>query len=169
VIRSINVANRRSLIIGLAVVLVCIVISAAATRWQFGISYQRTDSVSRGWYALLAPNNVVIGDLVVANYKDLVKHTPTLSHLKLPHTKILKPVVAISGDWVCLRGDQLFVNQHYLASVFGDGNYQIKHICRWLLADEIYLLSTAHPRSLDSRYFGPVELASIRHKAVHWL
>jgi conjugative transfer signal peptidase TraF len=71
---------------------------------------------------------------------------------------LLKPVIAIPGDRIALSETGVTVNGRAIAGSarmpldageIPAGSYNLK-------PDELWVLSTAHPRSLDSRYFGAI-------------
>lgn len=76
-----------------------------------------------------------------------------------------KPIAAISGDFISLGPDEIRVNGVRIAGWtpsdrdslglplvrVPDGVYEVA-------SDEVWLISTHHPRSWDSRYFGPVSV-----------
>jgi len=82
---------------------------------------------------------------------------------------LLKPVAAIEGDWVQLSIEGIQVNRHWLknsAPLKSDaqgrslsrlefGNYRVP-------SGQVWLVSTHHPQSFDSRYFGPVPIRQIQ-------
>jgi conjugative transfer signal peptidase TraF len=87
--------------------------------------------------------------------------------------ELLKPVGALPGDRVAVRGGFLVVNGCPVAgalvlpedsrgrplSPFSNSDLEVP-------ADSVFLLSTHSPRSWDSRYFGPVPLGSVRARAI---
>ncbi len=78
---------------------------------------------------------------------------------------IVKPVVALAGDWVCSRDNRLWINQDVFGPIAttdsaGRALPQFSH-CGRLQADDAFLASH-HPHSFDSRTFGPVDLRQIR-------
>ena len=79
-------------------------------------------------------------------------------------TALLKPVSAVSGDTIRLEhGQPATVNGVALPNTVAmpaipawpDGTYTVKHGQAWLF-------SSYSAGSFDSRYFGPVELATVR-------
>jgi conjugative transfer signal peptidase TraF len=71
---------------------------------------------------------------------------------------LLKPVVAIPGDRIALGATGITVNGRAIAGSarmalgageIPAGSYSLK-------SDEVWVISTSHPRSLDSRYFGAI-------------
>ena len=81
---------------------------------------------------------------------------------------LLKPVIALAGDRVTLGADGVVVNGE---PVLGSARLAADGAGRPIPAipfgvytaqpGEIWLLSTAHPQSFDSRYFGAVPIESI--------
>jgi conjugative transfer signal peptidase TraF len=76
----------------------------------------------------------------------------------------IKQVAGSDGDHVCIAGGQLLINGSERGSVH-DTDRQGRplptlSICRSLRADELFVMGT-DGRSFDSRYFGPVQRASI--------
>jgi conjugative transfer signal peptidase TraF len=81
---------------------------------------------------------------------------------------LLKPVAAIAGETVCVTEDRLVIGTvdyglvsheahgHPLPSLEG---------CTTIAAGEVFLASHA-PRSLDSRYFGPVPITTLSARAI---
>jgi conjugative transfer signal peptidase TraF len=71
---------------------------------------------------------------------------------------LLKPVIAIPGDRIALSETGVTVNGRTVsasarmplgAGEVPAGSYSLK-------AEDIWVISTSHPRSLDSRYFGAI-------------
>lgn len=85
---------------------------------------------------------------------------------------LVKPVVAIAGDRVTLSAGGVAVNDELLASTarlaedsagrplesMAAGTYRVA-------PGEVWILSAHHPRSFDSRYFGPVPVKNILGEA----
>ena len=84
-------------------------------------------------------------------------------------TPLMKPIVAQAGDMVDLSGQGIAVNGKLLpntaplrADTHGRplvawtfGRYQVQ-------PNTVWVASSYHPRSFDSRYFGPIPVSSIR-------
>jgi len=82
---------------------------------------------------------------------------------------LLKPVVAKSGDVVGLSARGISVNGALLpntAPISKDTKgrpLEAWHFGRYLVPPEtVWVASSYHPRSFDSRYFGPLSTAAIR-------
>jgi type IV secretory pathway protease TraF len=76
---------------------------------------------------------------------------------------MLKPIIAISGDRIALGESGVAVNGQALpdsarmalgAGEIPTGSYDLQ-------TDEVWVMSTSHPRSFDSRYFGAIVLSRI--------
>jgi conjugative transfer signal peptidase TraF len=87
---------------------------------------------------------------------------------------IMKPIAALPGDQVCLLDGTLQIA--YGSTHEGYGPVLTDHRghrlptwidqgCRTIPEGSVFLASQA-VQSLDSRYFGPVRMADIRHRAV---
>ena len=84
---------------------------------------------------------------------------------------LLKPVVAIAGDVVELSNHGISVNGKLLPNTaplprdskgrsleaWAFGRYAVA-------SGTVWVASSYHPRSFDSRYFGPVPVSAIRHR-----
>ncbi len=83
--------------------------------------------------------------------------------------RLLKRVVALGGDTVEVNGDTILVNGVPEAGTYdfivGGENFHIGPIS--IPARSVYVLGDNRPVSLDSRFFGPVELDNVRGKAVY--
>lgn len=84
---------------------------------------------------------------------------------------LLKPVVAVSGDVVELSARGISVNGSLLpntAPLRQDSKgrpLEAWAFGRYAVAiGTIWVASSYHPRSFDSRYFGPVHTSAIRHR-----
>lgn len=84
---------------------------------------------------------------------------------------LLKPVVARAGDVVELSAGGISVNGKHLpntAPLPKDSNgrqLQSWSFGRFIVqSGTVWVASSDHPRSFDSRYFGPVETSAIRHR-----
>lgn len=87
-------------------------------------------------------------------------------------TPLLKPVAAVAGDTVDVSPEGVWVNGRLLPNtvakrVDGAGRLlplipQREYVVR---PGQVWLLSTYHPASFDSRYFGPVPVAGVQGKA----
>jgi len=89
---------------------------------------------------------------------------------------LLKPVVARSGDVVELSARGISVNGVFLSntaplSTDTKGRpLEAWPFGRYVVAPEsVWVASTYHPRSFDSRYFGPISTTLIRERLTYFL
>jgi conjugative transfer signal peptidase TraF len=82
---------------------------------------------------------------------------------------LMKPVVAQAGDVVEMSAEGIAVNGRLLANTAPRTTDSIRRpliswpVGRYVVApDTIWVASSHHPRSFDSRYFGPVPTNAIR-------
>jgi type IV secretory pathway protease TraF len=125
--------------------------------------YNGSQSVPIGLYSIdhSRPNR---GDLV------LVRPWPELARLLARHdilpagVPLLKTVAAVTDDNVCRDGFAISVNGVVAAKILdSDANGRALSgwsSCRKLVRGELFLLQP-HPRSFDSRYFGPALLCDV--------
>jgi conjugative transfer signal peptidase TraF len=97
-----------------------------------------------------------------------VPDVPLLRECPLGYQPLLKPIVGLAGDVVELTPDTVIINGTSLthsATVDHDSQGRpLPHLPwgRYLLAPgEVWVMSTTHPNSWDSRYFGPIRVESV--------
>jgi conjugative transfer signal peptidase TraF len=123
-------------------------------------------SVPRGLYLVRHVATLERGMLVLVQ-PDTVLETLLVARGYLPAgMPLLKPVVALGGDAVCVVDAEVRVNGTVLATTVVDADSEGRPLPQWqdcktLTAEEVFLLSTADVRSFDSRYFGPVPRQTI--------
>ena len=147
---------------------------------SLGLHWSLTDSVPAGLYRRShAP--LVRGQLIAFCLPSATAHfgwergylyrVPDISLLReCPHgyQPLLKPIVALAGDVVELTPDTVRLNGHALthsATVEQDSvGRPLPHL-RWgsylLAPGEVWVMSTFRANSWDSRYFGPIRVASV--------
>jgi conjugative transfer signal peptidase TraF len=125
-----------------------------------------TPSIPRGVYWISAGRRPQRGDLVAFPIPEAIR---ALVHERgyVPHSVRLfaKPVVALGGDYVCVRDHQLVVNEHVVGEVLAvdrHGKPMPQYAGCGVLASNELFVSTHHDNSFDSRYFGPLELPVLR-------
>ena len=132
------------------------------------VVWNASPSVPVGLY-LVTKASPRVGDLVVLRLPPVIaafaarrRYLPTSAYL-------LKPIAAVAGDLVCRFGERILV-RGVLAGIAedadADGNAMPSwQDCRLLQTGEVFVLAD-HPASFDSRYFGPLDTASIIGRAV---
>ena len=124
-----------------------------STRW---VRLNTSPSVPLGLYRL-APVSTPLtrGTLVVLP-------VPASVH-PWQHMPLLKPVAGVPGDAVCVRAAALTINGVDYGPVLHEaaGKPLPWHPGCHLIPDGAVFLASQAPRSLDSRYFGPVPVTSL--------
>ena len=133
------------------------------------VVYNASDSVPAGWYGISSAGSLAVGDLVLVH---LPAHAATLAAQRgyLPtQVPLLKTVAAIPPQNICVRGDQVLVDEKVIVTRLHQDRQgralPAWQACRRLVGDELLLLSTANPESFDSRYFGPVSASAVVGRA----
>lgn len=159
----------RVLLVSTVVVLASAAASLAAEVGSH-LVWNGTESLPLGlyWLVSLDARPLHRGQLVAFPVPDSVRG---LVHERgyLPDgSLILKRVVALPGDRVCVRDGVLVVGDRVLGRVLEHdiAGRPLPHDrrCDRIQAGEIYVAAT-HPRSFDSRSFGPVAVRDLRGAA----
>jgi len=121
-------------------------LSASVPRGLYGVRHVST--LARGMLVLVQPDQPLETLLVARGY--LPAGVP-----------LLKPVVALGGDEVCVVEEEVRVNGTVLTTTVAAVDSEGRPLPQWqdcktLTTEEVFLLSTTDVRSFDSRYFGPV-------------
>ncbi|RYG05415.1 MAG: S26 family signal peptidase [Caulobacteraceae bacterium] len=120
-------------------------------------------SMPIGLYALDARGAPKRGDIVVVAFPGPVMELAASRGYLHAGVPAIKRVAAVSGNLVCARGQNIFVNDRFVAaakSVDGWGRLlEAWQGCR-RLGDEVLLLGDER-RSFDGRYFGPIARARV--------
>jgi|CXWL01.1.fsa_nt_gi conjugative transfer signal peptidase TraF len=87
--------------------------------------------------------------------------------------EVLKPIGALPGDRLAIRDGFVWINGSRIPTALvltrdslGRPLTPFSALELEVPADSVFLLSSHSPRSWDSRYYGPVPLASVRARAV---
>jgi conjugative transfer signal peptidase TraF len=129
-------------------------------------------SVPVGLYRRLPlPDAVERGMLVILPVPVSVVpwHRPKLPTFLRP-VPLLKPVVAVEGDEVCVTEASIWIRDQWYGPALTEAHglplpHPLPDGCTTLSAGEVFV-ATATDRSLDSRYFGPVKIETIRARAI---
>lgn len=85
------------------------------------------------------------------------------------YDRLLKRVVAIEGDEVCFRDKAVFINREYAGerSTVDSKNRPMPQLsgCHVLTKEQVWVMLKDQSLSLDSRYFGAVDVATVYGKA----
>lgn len=110
-----------------------------------GNSMEPTLSDGQLLFATTHTSNLKYDDIVIFRYEE---------------QNCVKRVVAVSGDTVTLKNNQVYVNQIACTNYEYSGEEK-----QYVIAeDEIFVMGDNTKVSLDSRMFGPVKMEQIRFK-----
>lgn len=157
--------------------LAALLFSALYGLHQAGYRLNTSTSMPQGIYRMLQKPTVLQRGMVVilcppktAIFKQAYeRHYFGLGTCPSGFQTLLKPVAAIEGDWVQLNAQGVQVNHHWLKnSVQLQTDTQGRSMSRVPLglyrvhAGEVWLISSHHPQSFDSRYFGSIPLILVQ-------
>lgn len=136
----------------------------------YGVSYQVSPSMPEGFYFIEPAKNLKRNDIVIFYPPKNIKKF-LLEHHWIPHDGLLmKYVVGVPGDWVCKKGNVIWINHKRIANVyrFYATNKLLPNwkFCVTLKHNQFLLMSTRVERSFDGRYFGPTSRQYIIGKAI---
>jgi len=131
--------------------------------------WNATASAPIGLYLVTAADELRVGDLVVVNPpSDLARLFADRSYLPAG-VPLLKRIVATEGATICRIGTQVTVDGKPMAEALTSDSRQrglpVWSGCRTLTPDEVFVLMTSVPASLDGRYFGPTKRTAILGRA----
>jgi conjugative transfer signal peptidase TraF len=127
--------------------------------------YNPSDSMPRGWYRVASPDVLRVGDVVLVDLPSdaaalaarrdyLPDGIPLLKRIgALPPQRVCVDKRVVRIDGVTVAGVQTADSRGWRLSAWSR--------CRRLREGELFLLSTTHPASFDSRYFGPVFVSAV--------
>jgi len=159
--------------LGTAILLVSL--APVIGRFSPPLLLQLTPSEPRGVYWLRAlPESLTPGMLVTLR---VPSHVATLvfDHGWLPRswhgadTVLVKPVAAVAGDEFCVGEHGVWINGTWQGPVYRELGGVVLPVLRgcWTVQpDQVLLLSTRIPNSLDGRYMGVVHRDALLRQAV---
>lgn len=123
-----------------------------------------------GLYRVRAPASLQEGDMLVA-FAPMPTRRLAARRGYLPfNVPLVKTVAGVSGDRVCARGADVFVNGKFaarrLAMDLLGRPLPAWQGCRTLLHGEVFLLSRSVSRAFDGRYFGITRAEDVVGKAI---
>lgn len=129
------------------------------------IVYNPSDSVPRGWYRIDESRSLQVGDLVLAGLPEGAAALAAQRDYLPAGVPLLKRVAAVAPQHVCSDGATVSVDgRPTVNTLAADSRGRLLSVwrqCRRLSEGEVFLLSTSHPASFDSRYFGPVATSAV--------
>jgi conjugative transfer signal peptidase TraF len=137
------------------------------------LTYNTTPSLPRGLYTLRPERPPVRGDVVVFSIPaSLAPLVATRRYLPLSF-RLLKRLVAVPGDHVCLDGVHFVVNGRVISDVarvdsLGRPLPDPYRYCG-VVAPGLGFVATPPTTSLDSRFFGPLDLDQLIPAEPTWI
>lgn len=142
----------------------------ALHRPQLRLVWNVSPSVPLGLYRIVPPTDPLPGELVA------VRPSPGLARFMAERQYVeagallIKPVAAVGGATVCRIGERVTINGHHVANALNHDRL-IRRLPRWagchrLREDQLFLIAPATSGSFDSRYFGPLDRATIVGRAL---
>ena len=137
---------------------------------RFGFIYQVTHSMPEGVYMTYYPFSIKRNDNVVFVPNAKTEHF-IVSRGWLPaNVPLLKKVVGVPGDYLCIKDETVYINQVKVATIYQkdrQGNpLPIFNYCGKINQNKYFMQGVANPYSFDSRYYGLVSKKQIISKAV---
>jgi conjugative transfer signal peptidase TraF len=133
--------------------------------WQPRVIWNASASVPLGLYAATPAEAIAHGDLVLVRPPETLAAFLAERGYVARGVPLLKHVAALPPQVVCAEGTEITVDGETVAHrQMADRLGRVLptwHGCRALEADDVFLLNTAEPNSLDGRYFGPLSRTSM--------
>ena len=139
-----------------------------------GVRVNLTDSLPKGIYVITGDENAALIEFCPGGDSSVLSvgrgYRP---HGICPDTAapLLKPIIANSGAIVVVSADGLSVNGNLLLNTAArQYDSAGRALTAWPLGTYsvppamVWVASTYHPNSFDSRYFGPIPVSLIRHR-----
>ena len=129
------------------------------------VVYNASDSVPRGWYRIVPAHSLPVGSIVLVGLPADVSMLAAQRGYLPERIPLLKRVAAVAPQQVCSAQQHVTIDGVVVATVLAVDSLgrtlPVWQQCRALREGELFLLSTTHPASFDSRYFGPVPITSM--------
>ncbi|ACM34946.1 S26 family signal peptidase [[Acidovorax] ebreus] len=137
------------------------------------LTYNPSDSVAVGWYRVdpldrrtsSPPRRLEVGSIVLVPLPAEAAALAAQRSYLPTRIPLLKRVGAVAPQEVCVIGGSVRIDGVPSAAVLSADRWGRPlpswQQCRRLRPGELFLLSVTNPASFDSRYFGPVNAASV--------
>jgi conjugative transfer signal peptidase TraF len=160
----------RYVVLGFSALALAAIGSSSAVGKTKRFVYNPTASAPLGWYRVVTPNQLQVNDVVLVRLPFAAARLADQRHYLRFGVPILKRIGAVSPQSVCINNGRVLINEMTVARTLkrdGAGRLLMPWTqCRSLSSDELFLLSTTHPASFDSRYFGPVSRQLVIGRAI---
>lgn len=142
---------------------------AAFAAPQLRVVYNASASVPVGWYRVEPARELHAGDIVLMRLPARIAILADRRGYLPADVPLLKRIGAVPPQHVCVHGGTVRIDGAPVAAVLPVDRWGRLlprwRTCRRLREGELFLLSTAHPASFDSRYYGPVLVADVIGRA----
>ncbi len=157
--------TRRTLLIGLGG---CLAVVAASADRAPRLLLNTTASAPEGLY-WVSPGRYALGDFVAVDPPPALASWMASRGYLPANIPLLKVVVAVNGQLVCGTEDGFFVDGRRLARAKARDRWgralPIYRGCETVSVDDVVIVNTGAPDSLDSRYFGPIPARGVIGRA----
>ena len=135
----------------------------------FQFSYQQSKSMPEGIYFIYPTSRYLDGqNILFWPNKASEKHMIKRGYIR-QKTPLLKQIVGINGDKVCIKDHKLYIDGAVLGPVYQEDRkgrpLEQLQICRNLNVNEFFVMGVSSPKSYDSRYYGMITKSQIIGKA----
>ena len=130
----------------------------------------------RSMFPTLHNNDVGVSNIIGFKLNGVKRFDIVVLDIAENSDLIVKRVIGLPGEEVEYRNDKLYINGEYLPENFLTTEYLSEYLVEnplftpdflvILAADEYYCLGDNRPRSMDSRFFGPIKYEQIVSKSV---
>jgi conjugative transfer signal peptidase TraF len=136
------------------------------------LTFNTTTSLPWGLYTLRPDHRAVRGDIVAFAIPPPIVSLIAARHYLPLSFHLLKRLVATPGDQVCLDGQHFIVNGQLVSNVartdFAGRSLPNPYRYCGAVPRGCGFVATASPTSLDSRFFGPIELTHLTRAEPAW-
>jgi len=151
-----------------AVIGVAGVLASATLRTPPALVWNTTSSAPIGLYRTTPEPQPMIGDFVFVRPPPALAGRLATARFLPQGALLLKQIAAVAPSVVCRLGDVITIDQQPAVRALERDRFgrplPVWTGCRRLAADEVFFINE-EPRSLDSRYFGPLPAAGIVGRA----
>jgi conjugative transfer signal peptidase TraF len=141
------------------------------------IAIQPTGSLARGIYIQSdIDTQLKPGDIVSVSFRnENIAERPNVYPLPtdLRWHSFIKVIAGVPGDQIDITEDKLFINGLYAGPIHSKDSkgrpLSRAMTGRYRLQTDWYFVTTPHPRSYDSRYYGPVKISQLKIAKPLWL
>ena len=163
--------EKKSVSWGYALLVAVVVLLLVSASWiRPRLLYNPSESMPQGLYFLFPGDEFAKKDTVVLPVPEGFRKMLADRHYLPPDIPLLKQIIGVEGDLVCVKNNKVFMDGTLIATQLGvDGAGRSLPVwtgCHKLLPEEYFLLGPSSDLSFDSRYFGPVKKSDISGRAV---